>query len=384
MPIAMDNPAIDWKPVIEIRSRIIYNDNRDISSATNDYQTRWDNRLRAGFDFKYGKDVSGQLRYQYNHSTLWTPNLNNSDDGSNLFLANVSVKRPFATFTIGRQIVSKGDRRLVDQSDFSQRPKVFDVVRSQTPSFDLMAGKVGMTSNVADYSNVGMLAHTWRAGETMAFYRGNNKLDVNNYTLDHRWTTKTGPYQLAAEGALQKGKAGGKALNSWFGHLRAQYSKQAATTWYAEANIASGGSSATETTLFDPLYGTGHTPYGLADLQGLRNMRHLEIGVRHQLKKNLSGVVSFNGYGLYDPSDGWYNTGGSINRGAAGPFRDATGKSGRDVGHEFNLGLTFTPNKRDTVTLELALFKPGNFVQKLNAGNAKNQFWGLLSYQGKF
>src|SRR5688572_6028039 len=105
MPFALDIPAIDWKPVVELRSRIIYTDDRDLSSTTTDYQTRWDNRIRAGFDFKSGARLSGQLRYQYNHTTFWTLPRNFSDDGSNLLLGNIALKTKEATFTLGRQLV---------------------------------------------------------------------------------------------------------------------------------------------------------------------------------------------------------------------------------------------------------------------------------------
>jgi hypothetical protein len=120
------------------------------------------------------------------------------------------------------------------------------------------------------------------------------------------------------------------------------------------------------------------------DIQGLRNMRQLEIGATYKITPTLTGLVSFNGYGLYDPSDGWYANSGSINRRPGGTYVDPTGISGRDVGQEYNLGFTWVPNATNTVALEFGLFKPGHFVSSFPGAGTKDGFWGLLSYSVKF
>jgi hypothetical protein len=241
-----------------------------------------------------------------------------------------------------------------------------------------------MTSNIRDYSKLSMLSYTDAIGETMVVFKSDSKTDQNHWTFDHRYEFKKEKFTGQVEAALQSGKSGGRTLKSWFSNARVNYAATANTTLYMEGNVASGGITNGEQHLFDPLYGTGHTPYGLMDLQGLRNMRHFEIGVQQKLSKTLTGLLSFNGYGLYDPEDGWYGTGGSINRRPGGQLRDATGESGRDVGKEFNLAFTWTPNKRDTLSLELGVFKPGNFVKKLIGPSTADQTWGLLSYSTKF
>jgi hypothetical protein len=269
-------------------------------------------------------------------------------------------------------------------SDYSQRPKVYDVVRFKGGRLDAFVGKVGMTSNITDYSKLGMAAYQTSFGETMAVYKLDDKNGANLWTLDHRFATTRGKWKAQFEGALQQGKSTGRSHKAWFSNARVEFAPAKLTTLYVEGNVASGGVTNNEQHLFDPLYGTGHTPYGLLDVQGLRNMRHLEIGVQQQISKVLTGRLSFNGYGLYDPADGWYNNGGSINRRPGGRLIDTTGTSGRDVGQEFNLAFAWTPNKRDTFALELGVFKPGNFVKKLVGASTANQTWGLLSYQAKF
>jgi hypothetical protein len=373
-------PPIQWRLVVEDRTRFERRDDQDYSAATTDGRSRLDSRFRIGWDYSVGKKISGQLRYQYSHTLFWTPALNFSDDNSNLLLGNISINEKVGTWTVGRQVVSKGSRRLVDQSDFGQRNKVFDAVRLKGANYDGMLGKVAMSSNVTDYSKVGMGSVLWDAGETMAFYRFDPNNDVNDWTLDHRYFQTLDKWFYEVEGALQQGESKGQKFRGWFAHARVEYAASPKTTIYTEANVASGGAGH----LFDPLYGTGHSPYGLIDVQGLRNMRQLDIGVTHKISKTLTGLISFNGFGLYDPSDGWYNTQGSVNGRAGGKYVDPAGKRGRDVGAEYDVALTWNPNPRNTLALELGVFKPGNFVSSFNAGKSMDGFWGLLSYTVRY
>ena len=95
-------------PVVELRTRLERRIDPDYSSAIGDNQTRWDNRIRVGADFTAGKNISGQLRYQYAESVFWTPNKNYSDDNSDLLLGNVSLKQK-----IGRASCRERVLRLV-------------------------------------------------------------------------------------------------------------------------------------------------------------------------------------------------------------------------------------------------------------------------------
>lgn len=376
-----DLPKLDWKFLIEDRIRFERRDDQDFSDSTSDGRSRLDNRFRVGFDYTSGKEISGQLRYQYAHSVFWSPAINNSDENSDLLLGNIQIKKKTGTWTIGRQFVTTPSRRLLDISDYSQRPKVFDVVRFQNKDWDAMLGKVAMTSNIKDYSKVGMAKYTWFAGETMGFYKFDQNNDINIWTIDHRYSNgKTKPWFYEIEGAAQQGSVTGKFLNSWFAHARVQYGLDPTTTLYSEANVASGGAG----NLFDPLYGTGHVPYGLMDIQGLRNMKHLELGVTHKFLPTLTGLISFNGYALYDPTDGWYANSGSINKRPGGTYLDPTGANGRDVGQEYNIGFNWVPNSTQTIALEFGLFRPGHFVSSFPNAGDKDGFWGLLSYTARF
>ena len=376
-------PNLDIKLVLEHRTRYERRTDQDVSDAKNDNKSLLLNRERVGFQFKYDKKWSGEFRYQYAHNLNWTEAQNFSEEGRDLYVGHVDyAARPGETFSVGRQIVRSG--RLFDPSDFNQRGKVFDLLRYTTKKLDLFIGRVGINSSLTDHAKLASAAYSTRYGKSTAtFKRDDQNLDISTYTLDQQYSGKTKHYTYAAEGALQFGKTGSKDVNAFFLHARAVRPIDAKFGIYAEANVASGGGNTDETRTFDPLYGTAHSPYGLLDIQGLRNVQQFEIGATYKLKPNLSGLISFNNYALYDKSDGWYG-GQSINKRPGGTFVDKSGKSGRDVGNEFDVAMTYLADKHSTVILEAGLFRPGNFVRSFNKGATTDEYWLGLTYGYKF
>lgn len=380
-----DLPKLKLVPVVEFRTRLERRLDRDLDESANDNRSELATRLRVGFDFTQGKNLSGKVRYQLGQSEFWTPQRNWSDEHSDIFIAQVDTKAgKDGTFTIGRQSIRKGAGRLFDESNFSQRPKSFDALRYRDKKVDAFVGRVGMTSNERDFSKVAGASYAWGGGETLVVYRRDDgDRDLSQWTLDHRWTQTSGAWNLALEGALQRGRANNLDVDAFWFHARAGYKVDKKTSVYVETNVASGGSEPNKTKTFDPLYGTGHTPYGLMDVQGLRNVRHLELGVQHKPTARLDLSVAMNLYRLYDPRDGWYS-GDSIARRASGQFRDPSGAAGANVGTEWSLTATYALSKRDSISLELGLFKPGSFVKALNGAATTDQRWLLVTYNLKF
>jgi hypothetical protein len=385
MPIFFEIPKLQFTPIFEYRGRVERRLEPDFSDAVYDDRTVFEQRFRAGLNYDGGKGLTGEFRYQYSHEWFFRESGNNSHDSSDVFLAHLDLKRKEGTYSLGRQIINKGDRRLFDVSNFSQRPKSFDVVRFRNNKWDLWAGQVGTTSSETDYSKLIGAWYASRAGETLGVWkRDDGDPDMSHFTIDQRKVFSLGSNtSLDLEGAYQFGEIGGKDQKAFWLHGRATRPLNAKTGLYAEVNVASGGQSATESNTFDPLYGTSHANYGLMDLQGLRNVKQIELGLTSKLSPRLSGLVSFNKYWLYDKTDGWYS-GGSIARRPGGRFVDPTGKAGDDVGNEFNLSLDYTINKTSGLTLELGLFKPGSFVETLVGPSPSDQLWGLLSYNARF
>jgi Alginate export len=376
-------PSFKIGPVFEHRTRFERRTDQDLSKAKNDNKSQLLDRERFGFDVTYDNHWSGEFRYQYSHNLNWTAPRNFSEENRDVLLAHVDYAlRAGEKVSVGRQFVRSG--RLFDPSEFGQRSKVFDIVRYQTKKLDLWAGRVGTTTVATDHSKLASAAYSSAVGKsTLTFKRDDQAADISTYTFDHQFSGKTKHYAYELEGALQFGKTGGKDVNAFYLHTRAMRPISSRLAAYAEANLASGGGNSKQTRTFDPLYFSAHGPYGLLDVQGPRNFKNIEVGLTYQLKRNLSGMVSVNNYSLYDESDGWYNN-SAINKRPGGAFIDATGKSGRDIGNEFDLGISYVANQHSSFVVEAGYFKPGNFVRAFNGAATTDEYWVGVTYGYKF
>lgn len=372
------------KPVVELRTRLDRRLDKDLSDAVDDNRSALESRARIGFDFVDGKEISGKFRWQYAHTLAWTPKGNGSDESSDLYFGYIDVKTPHGTWSIGRQPIHFGASRIFEESNFGQRSKSHDLVKFHNDRFDAFAGKVGYTSNQSDQARLIGGVVRWAGGESLAYFKHDQWVtNADFWTIDHRWYSKftNGDYEL--EGAIQRGRNSGLDVDAFWLHGRVNYSLSPKTKVYLEGNIASGGQDATKTRRYDARYGTPHSTLGLVDVQGMTNVRHLELGVTYKAKPNLEYLLSFHKFYLYDKTDGWFG-GTSINSRPGGQFIDPTGASGNDVGSELNFAVKWDLTKQDTIALESGIFFPGNFVKALTAGNTRNQLWGVLSYTRRF
>ncbi|HEY0865851.1 MAG TPA: hypothetical protein VGE01_00650, partial [Fimbriimonas sp.] len=117
----VDIPELQFKPAFEYRGRFERRLEPDFTASASDDRSVFEQRYRAGFDVSDGKTLSGSFRYQYSHEWFFRPSGNNSHDSSDLFLGYLELKRKEGAYSLGRQTISKGDRRLFDVSNFSQR-----------------------------------------------------------------------------------------------------------------------------------------------------------------------------------------------------------------------------------------------------------------------
>lgn len=377
-----------WKltPIIEARERFQRRVNKAFSENVNDNRSDFEQRYRVGFDFRNGKDVSGKLRWQYAHNTIWTHSRNWSDMSSDLLLGELDLKAPRGVVQLGRQIIKKGSQRLFEESNFGQRSKSFDVARYIGQNADVFVGKAGYTPNRSDQARLLGASYLWKAGETFVVHKHDQWVQKQDFwTFDHRFVKNWKSLSLDVEGAFQSGRSNGKDLDGWF--LTSRLTKTFNKKWgaYVEADAFSGGQNSTDQHRFEPLYGATHAYYGLADVQGPQNVNDFELGVVYKPNTRLQLTGIYNVFQLRDAKDGWYGTNaGSINSGSHGKFIDSTGKAGRDVAQEFDLQARYSMGKHDSLSMELALIKPGRFISTLNGAGTKNQLWGFVAYEVKF
>lgn len=381
-PILVDQFKVT--PVIELRERFERRIERDQSSAARDNRSTLESRLRVGFDFS-GKNVSGKFRYQYSHALRWAPARNDSDMNSDIYLAFADFKSEEGTFSVGRQILNYGDKVLLEESNSGNRSKSYDLLKFKSGGLEAFVGKVGYQANRSDQARLLGGVYKTKDSETLAYFKSDRWVtNANFWTLDHYRTYTVDKFKFTGEGAIQRGKVGPLELDAWLLRGRADFKATDTTTIFAEITAASGGVDANKTRGFDATYGTSHSLLGLMDIQGYRNLNALELGVKHKANANAEYGFSILRFGLRDNRDGWYGTGGSINRGPGGAFVDPTGNSGRDVGTEFNLVGRWKTRPGHELMLELGLFKPGNFIRAFNGASTRDQLWALITYNIKF
>jgi hypothetical protein len=119
------------------------------------------------------------------------------------------------------------------------------------------------------------------------------------------------------------------------------------------------------------------------EAQGPRNVRGLMLGACYKPVTNFTASLEYQSFDLFDPKDGWYGGGSTINKWPGGSFVDPTGKSGRHAGEQFQLVLNWTIDKRSAMQLGGAIFSPGTFVKNVEGGSASRQKWAYLMFNFK-
>jgi hypothetical protein len=142
-------------------------------------------------------------------------------------------------------------------------------------------------------------------------------------------------------------------------------------------NLASGDRDHNDGELntFDPLFGSSHYGYGTIDFFRLSNMRELGLTFSLNPCKEWKILAEVHRYWLDSPSDAW-----------VGPYanfgRDVNEDGGNQAGTEFDLTLTYQPNKRFTFEAGAAHFRGGDWPQ--NRGRNDNASFLFLQTTFKF
>jgi hypothetical protein len=127
------------------------------------------------------------------------------------------------------------------------------------------------------------------------------------------------------------------------------------------------GTDRTDNERFDRLFGFAR-PWSNDDYIQMENIRTPKVRVEFEPKVPFLDRVQvdtgFSWYRLDSASDRW-NAGGDL--------RDRTGRSGRDLGKEYDLRVRFALNQYAALNLGYAHFWAGDFVQDAASANAANR-----------
>src|SRR4051812_49283744 len=136
--------------------------------------------------------------------------------------------------------------------------------------------------------------------------------------------------------AAQSGSLAGESIRASAAHAVLGYTLATVShtpRLFGEYNYASGDANPADNKrgTFDQLYPTGHEKYGLTDLVGWQNMKHVRGGVDVAIAKGWSATARYSSYWLADARDALYSGGG------APLARSATGVAGTYVGREADI-----------------------------------------------
>jgi hypothetical protein len=145
---------------------------------------------------------------------------------------------------------------------------------------------------------------------------------------------------------------------------------------FGEYNQATGDANPTDNKkgTFDQLYPTGHEKYGLTDLVGWQNMKHVRSGVDLLVSKRVSATARYSRYWLADAHDALYNGGGGV------IARSPTGVAGTYVGQEADIIANGKLRQGLALSAGLGRLYPGTFLKNTTSGHAYTYPYAMLTF----
>ena len=342
------------------------------------------------------------------------------EDKTDLLEGYLDVRKFFGldlTVRVGRQPLAYGRERLVGSFEWSNPGRRFDALRviwksrDQHWSADAFASKVvlvdaeGFDRQHPTEEFYGLYATNKSLKEhgfdLYALGRINDNSRSRSPTaagkllsgpirdeLGRRGELKIGTLGLRAygekicqrldyefEGAWQFGALGQGEHRA--GALHGELGWTFAPAWkprlMAEFNYGSGDRNPRdgESQAFNNLFPSNHFHYGYIDYQDWSNTRSLGIGFTASPATGVSVWAKGYRFWLDQPKDAWRNAGSLV------LGRDRTGRSGRDVGCEFDVGANVKWNRHLQGELGYAIFLGERFVRRVRPGQDESSrfFW---------
>jgi hypothetical protein len=288
--------------------------------------------------------------------------------------------------TVGRQLLSYADQRLIGPLDWTNTSRAFDAakleVRTARLDVDVFSSAVVVNDpeeavNESDFDNSFHGVYTrvrpgveqltiepfflWRVIPDGASGAG------DRYSIGGRAVGRFGRLESTAMFVEQWGEASGLDIHARALSATASYSM--AATWsprvYGEYNYASGDTDGTDGRVesFNDMYPTAHLYYGYNDLVGYRNIHNVRLGASVVPWRQLSVAVDFHTFDLATGNDNLYNSGG-----AATVLAPPGGAPDRSVGEELDLTLSSPIGETITVAGGVGRLFTGPFLEANSPG----------------
>ncbi len=275
---------------------------------------------------------------------------NNNDDFTGVQLLHVTHTDWIdnADVILGRQKLSFGDSLVLSHGNWVSRPATFDGVRvhkrrgRDQESVDFFytkvnAGPIANRANGDDVDLGGIYAH-FQPGENIGWasyglIRRDGVLDETRYQLGVEGTFKRHKMDYELHLAMQEGAIGARDIGANLKKISARYTTKSAKQHrvYSHYYQASGDTNPLDnkSESWDPMYGTRHGRFGIADHFRLSNLTSFQVGMDYKPQRDTKVEISVTDIGLDSPNDRIMNSYG-IN--TVNPGSGLT-----DVGWEFGV-----------------------------------------------
>jgi hypothetical protein len=393
--LVIKSGPIDVLPNAEERVRWEGRYNIDLNPSTPEDVARLLVRTRAGLGLRW-KPITAYAEAM-DARELFDPFETRIDQNViDLHQLYLLIEKPWEVplgLKVGRQEMVLGSKMLVNSSQWSNNPRVWDQVRlwaveEKSWRVDTFLGKpITVTDHEID---------RWKAGENFWGVFGTAKVasplsfDLYLYGLADQVSSGTKPIvgengvpgtsirytpgfrlfggafdgalSYTADFAFQLGHRADDDIrafgtNVWVTGKQKDW--QLTPSLELQFNLATGDHNPTDGVAgtFNPLFGVTHEPYGLADLFRLQNMMEAAALLRATLYPGLTFRAEYHSFWLNSTRDNWVNSNGAVIR------KGQPGDLPNHAGQEIDFQLAYQPWKPLKLEADFCWFYPGAFAR---------------------
>jgi len=307
------------------------------------------------------------------------------------------------TLRVGRQELNYGNQRLVSPAEWANVRRRFDGVKmfakGETWDADLFYVKpipvkpVQFDDYDEDFDFYGIYT-TYKGipqhGIDAYFFALDNTVDLRNpngrsgdrstYTFGGRFWGKTAGFDYEAEAAGQWGNWAGDTVQAWAVALDGGYTfdRTLKPRLGAGFDWATGDKDPADRTVqtFDQLFPLGHKYFGYLDLVGRQNVIGPNVNFSvWPVAEKVQAAAAWYYFWLAQERDALYNAAGVATR------RDATGHSGKDIGNELDLTVSWKIEVHSALLVGWSHFWDADFIEHTGASEDADLFYVQYSFK---
>jgi len=394
----------------EMRAREEARTSLEYEAGDNDTYTL--TRMRIGLDLKPTNWFHFYVQGQDSHAIDIAPDhattsLKNTFDLRQGYVELKAGEENWVSLQVGRSELNLGNQRVVGGGDWGNVTRTFDVAKiglgtggnrvdifAATPviintnRFDKfdgdpghnLYGVYGTLSKLVPQTTIEpyVLWKTLPSVESETGVVGNADI----YTAGALWFGKLpAGFDYTVEMDRQAGHSSTDDISAWAGYWIVGYSpahvplRPRFSTEYTYATGDNGKGDGKVNT-FDQVYGAFHNIYGMSDLFGWRNIRHLRTSAEINPRRTVKVTFDYHFLWLASAHDGLYNASGvQVVKAPTG------GAVHTDIGHDVDFYVTFTPRPWLILGSGWSYLFWGRFLKENATGVGSSYPWVYCTYR---